>query len=73
MRQAFGSYSQQWAGKLTQAQRDRWNAAGAERLEPSALRHPRQTDRGTVLHRDQFDPGVLPFAAPVGTARPGRV
>ncbi len=52
MRQAFGSYSQQWAGKLSQAQRDRWNAAGAE-----VWSHPRCGTRGK-LTGEQFFTGI---------------
>ena len=52
MRAAFGGYARLWAGKLTQAQRDHWNAEGAE-----VWSHPRCGTRGK-LTGEQFFTGI---------------
>ena len=52
MRHAFGSYAQMWAVKLTQAQRDHWNAEGAD-----VWSHPRCGTRGK-LTGEQFFTGI---------------
>jgi hypothetical protein len=43
MRAVFGSASRMWSGKLTEEQRDRWNAAG-----PNVMSHPRLAQKGPL-------------------------
>ena len=52
IRQAFGSYARMWGGKLTQQQRDLWNAEGA-----NVWSHPRCGTRGK-LSGEQFFTGI---------------
>ncbi len=52
MHAVFGSASQMWGGKLTQAQRDRWSLAGGE-----VMSHPRLAQRGP-LTGEQFFTGI---------------
>jgi len=59
-RTAFGNNSQMWGGKLTQAQRDRWNLAG-----PQVMSHPRLAQRGPLTGQ-QFWQAVGCIRATVG-------
>ena len=43
MRTVFGSASRMWSGKLTEEQRDRWNAAG-----PNVMSYPRLGQKGPL-------------------------
>ena len=52
MREVFGGYAQMWGRKLTEQQRERWNAEGAE-----VWSHPRLGQRGK-LAGEQFFTGI---------------
>jgi hypothetical protein len=49
MRAAFGSFAQMWGGKLTPAQRDHWNAEGA-----NVWSHPRCGTQGKLSGENFF-------------------
>ena len=60
MRALFGHNSQMWSGKLSQEQRDRWNAAG-----PQVMSHPQLAQKGPLTGQ-QFWQSVSSLRALVG-------